>query len=277
MSSKISGLAAASLLFAACGGSGGSAAPPALAYDVPAQATVVYETVDSSVVDIDAMGQILQTQQSSSSTVSATFSRGESGVAVTMSYDDFSARMSQPMGAPMTADESGIDGDLSFSLDRMGNVTIGTTPELKGNAALLFSGLGTAHTFFPGLPGTGVSVGDMWTDTVSYSGAEGLGEVAVTVVSEYTVAGDTVVDGRSMMRIDVVSRGANDAVGSVEGMDVEQNLTGTAQGHILWDMQAGIMYERVLRSEGEGSMSVSMAPMAMSIMSRGKSVVRARN
>ena len=66
------------------------------------------------------------------------------------------------MGPPVTVDESHVDGSLEFSLDRLGNASVSARPTVQAEASQMVSGLGLAHTFFPGLPGRAVAPGDRW-------------------------------------------------------------------------------------------------------------------
>ena len=262
---------------AACGGGVGPPAPAGLGYSVPNPAAVTYMTADTSYIEIDAMGQMMQMSTAQSATVNAVFADVAGAVQVTLTYEDFGARLTQPMGAPMTADESGIKGPLVYSVDRTGNVTVGSVPDVTGNASTLFAPLSTMQAFLPGLPGMGVGVGDMWTDTVSYSGDEGPGTISAITISEYSVVGDVTVDGRSMLRIDITGSSVSETEASVEGMDVFQSMSAMMEGHMLWDMQAGVMHERVLTFEGDGTTEVSAAPMAMSMQMNGTSTTRRIN
>lgn len=265
------------LLFTACGGAG-VPAPAGLAYGLPTTTTATYVTADTVVVDMNAMGQMMQVNQASSATYSASFARASDGVEVTFTVEDFSARLSQPMGGPVTANQDGIDGPLVLTLGRRGNVTISSLPELSGGAAQLFAPLSTAHTFFPGLPGTAVGLGDSWTDTTSWEGEDGPGSVAATVVATYTVAGDTVVDGRTLLKIDLTGTSTSESnVASDQGMDILQSTTAEHEGYVLWDTQSGLLYETYTSTEGSGSVEVSIAPEPFPITVRGHSRSKLRN
>lgn len=117
----------------------------------------------------------------------------------------------------------------------------------------------------------------MWTDTVSYTGDEGQASVSATMISDYTVVGDVMVDGRSLLRIDIVGSATSDTETTAEGMDVFQRMSVAVEGHLLWDMQAGLMFERILTIEGDGTTEVSVAPMAMAMQVTGTSVTRLVN
>jgi hypothetical protein len=263
-------LVSLSLGLAACGG-GGPSAPPGLAYGLPAQTSVTYLTGDTTSVDIDAGGQSLQMSIGLAGSYAASFARAADGVQVTIAVEDFSARMNQPMGGPVTADEGGIDGPLVFTLDRKGNVALVSRPELSGNARQFFGSLSIANSFFPGLPGGAVAEGDSWVDTVSFEGTEGDGEVSSTSILTYTVGGSEMAGGRSVVRINVTGTSQVSTSGAVAGMDFSQDLSGEIEGYVLWDMQAGLMVESYAEGDASGSMDVSAAPFPLALRARQQS------
>jgi hypothetical protein len=270
---RLSALAAASLVLTACGG-GGTPAPAGLAYALPNPTTATYVSGDTVNVDIDAGGQSMQSRIGTSTTFGATFTRAADGIQVSMEVQDFSARVTQPMGGPVTMDGSGIDGPLVFTLDRRGDVTMVAQPTLSGDVREMFAPLSTAHAFFPGLPGTAVDVGDTWTDTVHVQGPEGSGEVNSVSIFTYTVAGDTVLDGRRLTKITYTGTQEASTAGVMAGMDFTQEVTGTVEGHVLWDMAAGLMVERFADADGRGSIEVPAAPFPLGIRARSQSTVR---
>ena len=266
-------LMAASFTLAACGG-GGPPSPAGLGYSLPDPATATYVTGDTVNVDIDAGGQSMQQRVTVSTTYGATFTRAADGIQVALEVQDLKGRVTQPMGGPITLDDSGIDGPLVFTLDRRGVVSLVSAPTLSEQAALYFTPLSTASSFFPRLPGTAVNVGDSWTDTIRVEGSEGVGEVSASSILTYTVEGDTMVDGRSLVKITYTGTQQSSSSGLIQGMDFNQEVSGTTEGHVLWDMGAGLMVERFADSQGRGSMEVSVAPMPLGLRVRSQSIVK---
>jgi hypothetical protein len=241
---------------------------------MPSAATAVYEMGDSMRVELDAGGQLLEMRVDLSATFGATFTRAAEGIEVSMDVSEFGAHLRQPMGGPVRVDGSGIEGPLVFSLDRRGAVTLISEPTLSSEAKQFFPALSTAHTFFPRLPGTPVAAGDTWTDTISYSGAEGEGSVTAVNAMTYTVVGDTMVDGRNLMKVTFVGEQEATGSGVTQGMDFRQELSGSVQGHVLWDMPAGAMVEHFTESDGRGSMEVSAAPFPLGVRSVRTQMIR---
>ena len=60
----------------------------------------------------------------------------------------------------------------------------------------------------------------------------------------------------------------------MQGMEIHQDVSGTVEGHVLWDMGAGLMVERFADSTGRGSMEVSVAPMPLGMRIRAQSTVK---
>ncbi len=272
MRSRLPFLSTLALALGACGG--GPASPPGLAYGVPDPASVTYVSGDTAHMDIDAGGQSMQARVMSAVTLATSFARGEDGVQVSMTVRDLDARMSNPAGPPASADESGIEGPLVFTLDRKGAATLVSQPKLSQSAQQFFQPVLMAQTFFPRLPGRGVSPGESWTDTIRAEGAQGEGSVSSVSVVTYTAAGDTVVDGRSLVRITLDGTTDQTASGFIAGMDFSQSATGSMSGWVLWDMGRGLMVESYTDSEARGSMDVSAAPFPLGIRVRQQSRVK---
>ena len=265
-------LAAASLALSACVG-GGPSGPPGLAYALPNPAAVTYVTGDTTVMDIDAGGQAMQVTVSESTVLDATFERAAEGVQVTLEVKDLNATVANPMGAT-SGDESGITGPLVMSLDRRGVVTVISQPQLTETASQYFQPLSVAHGLFPRLPGRAAGVGESWTDTIRYEGQQGPGKVSAVTVVTYTVEGDSVLDGRSLVKISMKGSSESTAGGVITGMDFTQNVTGTLTGWVLWDQGRRLMMETYGETDGRGTMKVSAAPFPLGVRLRGQSRVK---
>jgi len=240
--------ASLALLLGACGG--GPASPPALAYGLPDPASVTYLSGDTADMDIDANGQSMQARVMSAATLATTFSRADDGIQVSMTVQDLDA------------------------LDRKGAATIVSQPKLNQSAQQFFQPLLMAHTFFPRLPGRGVAPGESWTDTIHAEGPQGEGQMSTDMVVTYKVAGDTMVGGRSVLRLDMDGTVDQTASGLIAGMDFTQSAAGTMTGWVLWDMRGGLMVENYTESDAKGTMDVSAAPFPLGIRVRTQSRVK---
>jgi len=272
MTYRLSASLSLAAVLAACGG--GPPSPPALAYHADASTSVVYDYEDITVVSISFMGQSMEMSQEGVADYAVTFDPEPDGVVVTLTVEDMDASINQPMGAPVRVDEGDVEGALVFAMDRMGNPSIRERPRVADGASQMVSGLDLAHTLFPGLPGRGVAVGDSWVDSVAYEGEEGPGRRSADSVLRYTAVGDTVVGGRSLLLISLEGTSATTADFEAAGMMISQASEVDIEGHVLWDAQAGLMFEHVTRARGRGTVEVPVAPAPMPIEIESERTVR---
>lgn len=272
MSSRPAAAVVTTVFLAACGG-GGPSGPPGLAYGLPNPAAITYVMADTSVMDIDAGGQAMQATVASAVTLGATFAPAAEGVQVTLEVKDLAATVGNPMGS-QSADESGITGPLVVSLDRRGAATVVSQPQLTDVASQFFQPLSVAHGLFPRLPGRAAAVGESWTDTIRYEGSQGPGSVKALSVVTYTVAGDSVVDGRSLVKLALKGTSESSATGVITGMDFSQAVTGSVTGWVLWDQQRRLMVESYADQDGKGTMEVSAAPFPLGLRMKTQSRVK---
>ncbi|MDE0899060.1 MAG: hypothetical protein OSA81_08595 [Longimicrobiales bacterium] len=247
---------------AACGG--GPPGPPTLAYGSQATNKLTYQHGDTTAVSVSIMGQSMEVNQSGVATYAVGFSSVPDGVGVTMSLQDLEASITQPVGAPIQLDESGVQGDLTFVMGRTGNtVSIGERPAVTDEASQMVSGLSLAYMFFPGLPGIGAMMGDSWVDTVSFEGEDGPGMRSETSVLTYVVEGDTVVAGRALLRISFSGTSSSEQDLEMGGMDIHQESEAEVLGYVLWDHNESIMFEHHRVATGSGTLSLPIMPTAI--------------
>ncbi len=267
--------ASALLLFglAACAGPGGVSPSGGLMYRVPDSPSVVYVAESSQDINIDAgaMGNMTMTA-SSTATLAMSFAPGVDGIQVTATFEELSASMTQPMGGSLSASESDIEGDLVFTLDEMGKGTVVTLPTTKGSAEQLVSPASFVHEFFPRLPGGAVNPGDTWTDTIQYEVQTADADISSNSVLTYTLVGDTVVDGPTLLH--VTYSGEADVVGAgvTEGMEAIQAFSGDVTGMFLWDPARGLMVAGESSQDMDGSVEVpasGMPPFPMTVSGSG--------
>jgi hypothetical protein len=262
----------------ACAGGGPAPitpAAPALAYALPSPPLLEYVVADSARAEVQAAGQtfalnVAVTERWRMQLAAAPPDR----VRVTATLTDMAARMTNPMSAPRTADEAAVSGPVVFTLDRRGRASVESLPTVTPEVAQFLSGTGTAHTFFPRLPGRAVAAGDTWTDTVAYATEEGGATIDLTSVTSYTAVGDTVMDGGTYLMVRTEGTTDQSSAGTIAGTDFSQEVSGATDGYFLWDRAAGVMHLLEVRSDLGGSMEVAVAPVALDV--RVRSLVRAR-
>lgn len=269
MSRRFLGCVALVCAVAACVGGA-----PALEYGVPAAEDIRYRYGDTTIVSVSMMGQSLELSQRGVADYAVAFAPSPAGVDVTMTVAELRGTLTQPMGPPVSIDEDDVEGSLVFSLDRHGNSELVEQPRVAVEASQLVSALALAHGFFPGLPGRTVALGDGWADTVRYEGSEGAGSRAATVVLRYSVIGDTTVAGRDLLHIDVRGTSETEAELEISGMAVRQTSEEEIEGYVLWDVEAGLMFERRSTSSGSGSVAVPISPNPIPIRIRSSRTVR---
>jgi hypothetical protein len=253
----------ATVFVAACGG--GPPSPPALAYGEQTVSAAAYAYSDTTSVRVSVMGQTMELSQHGIAEYDVVFDEAPSGVDVLLSVRSLSASLNQPMGPPVRVDESMVVGDLVFTLSRVGDPTVTRRPEVSDEASQMVSGLSLAHSFFPALPGRTAVPGESWVDSLDYSGEDGPGVRSETSVLRYTVVGDTVVGGRSLLHIEVAGTATVSNAMVIAGMDIDQASDLDVSGYVLWDLQAGIPFEHYRESTGTGQVRIPISPFPLPI------------
>jgi hypothetical protein len=224
-------------------------------------------------MDIDAGGQSMQAQGSSDMTLDATFASAADGVEISIEVRDFAASQSNPMTSASSNGE-GIDGLLVMHLDRTGRATAVSEPTVTGDDLQFFQPSSLTYGFFPRLPGRAAAVRDMWTDTVSYEATQADSQITVNSVLDYTLAGDTLVNGARLVRITMEGTIEQVADGQITGMDFSQELSGAVSGWVLWDLQRRLMIESFSEGDLRGSMDVAAAPFPLGVRVRQQNHVQ---
>ncbi|NNK64031.1 MAG: hypothetical protein HKO98_12595 [Gemmatimonadetes bacterium] len=253
----------------ACAGSGsgtaGPSAPPALAYAMPPGGAVTYLQSDTVEMVIDMGGQLANVTVEMGSTLDMTFSGGGDALEVTATFREFELSATNPLAGTQRADESQIDGPLVFTIDRTGAGTLVSAPQLGEIVSTGLSPASMAAGFFPRLPARAVSAGEMWTDTVSIDAVEDYGTTRGRTVYDFHAVGDTVVDGRTYLKVAFTSFDERVAQSQQMGTDIIQDVAGEGVGYYLWDAARNLVVEQSIEGRLEGSMEVSMAPAPLGI------------
>jgi hypothetical protein len=261
-------------LATACAAPGRMSPPAALAYAPPASPVVEYEVGDTARIEIQAAGQSFAVNANVRERWRMEMGPSPAGVRVTASLVDLDGTLTNPLTRPQTADESAVSGPLVFTLDPRGRATVEVVPRVAPAVAQFLSGAGTAHSFFPRLPGRAAGPADVWTDTVSYEVEESGAVTRNRSVTTYTVVGDSLVAGKRYLLVRTAGTTEQSSAGKLAGTDFHQQAAGTTSGHFLWDRGAGLLHSLEYRSELTGSMSVPIAPEPLAV--RVTSTIRQR-
>ena len=266
---------AATAALAACSGYGGPAPARPLAYDVPTPPMATFQMTDTMAVAVSTPMGDMMVNSGTDLTLAMTFERAAEGVRVMGSVEHFMASSQDPMTGTQSVDGDDVSGTLDYMIGRRGDVEIASVPELSGAAQLSpFASL--AYQLLPPLPDAVVEPGGMWVDTVTWTADIDAMETTSTGIMTYTLVGDTLVDGRSLLNFAVSGEVSAEAEGSVAGMAMTQSMAGSTAGFILWDAERGLPAYQEAEREMEGTMSAAgMPPLSMS--ASGTTTVSMRN
>lgn len=89
----------------------------------------------------------------------------------------------------------------------------------------------------------------------------------------YTVAGDTVVDGTTLLKVELYGSDTRTQEGVTSGMAFVQTTDGTVSGHFLWDLQASMLHSQLIYADFTGTMDVDAVPFPLDVAMRGVSHV----
>lgn len=259
---------------AACGGAsaGGSPSPDGmLTMRMPSSATAQVVRHDTALVNVDAgmMGQIEMDVQSEG-TIDLAFAESAGGVQVTATYSAFQGMMTNPMAGNISVDADDIGGQLVFTMDERGRSTVSESFDVQAEAAQMVGSKALAFDLFPRFPQGVPTPGMSWVDTVDVE-EEGDFTATQRMIVTWTMAGDTVVDGRTLVRLDHESQVEMSTIGEQQGMSMSQDMSGTASGWTLWDPNASMTFAAYTETDLGGVVSVDVAgagDMAIQLSSR---------
>ena len=249
-----------SVVLTACAGAGPGA--PSLGYGVPRSSEVIYLVGDTVSIALQGLGQGMEIGARSAATYALRYDRSADGVRVTAAIQSLAASMVVPMAEAITMDESGLEGEFVFELDRMGRATAMSSPQASQLGAQVFAAPVVAHALFPRLPGRAVAIGDSWADTVTYSEDGESGVTQVTSNLTYTVVGDAQTDGRFLSEITFEGTAEVTQELDLEGARINQASEVEVDGRFRWDASAGLLYDSEMTMEGEGSVRIALLPGA---------------
>ena len=235
-----------------------------LAHGVPANPNATYHMADTLVTSMNTPTGSMDVNITTSAALAVAFEADPGGVRVTATVQSLSMTMANPMMGSQTI-EPEATGDYVFVLDPRGTVSMVSTPEISGPAGSSSTVAGMAYEMFPLLPGAAVEPGDSWVDTVTWSQETPEATATTTSVYTYTLVGDTVVDGNTLLKIEMA--GEVETTGTVDmgGMSADQTITGSDTGHALWDMAQGRLHSMTIARNYSGNMSTPMGAMPMEI------------
>lgn len=249
---------------AACSGYGGPAPARPLAYDVPTPPMATFQMTDTMAVSISTPMGDMMVNTGTDLTLAMTFERAAEGVRLMGSVEHFEASSRDPMTGTQSVDGDDVSGTLEYVIGRRGDVEITSLPELPAASAQMSPFASLAYQLLPPLPDAVVEPGGMWMDTVTWTADIESMETTSTGILTYTLVGDTLVEGRTLLNLAVSGEVSADAEGNVGGMAMTQSMAGFTTGFILWDAERGLPAYQESERDMEGSMSAAgMPPFSM--------------
>ena len=253
--------------FADPGFAGPGVPPPAdtLTYGLPSPPAAVYHMTDSLGASMTAPGaENMAVSLNSSTELGLAFRTDPGGVRVTGTVDRFEGAASGMMGTE-TATIDDVSGRFEVVIGRSGVAELVSFPQVTGamSQTSLFPLL--SFLLFPRLPDGEADPGATWVDTATVSGDVGEMTTTSTLVTTYTLVGDTLVDGRALVHIAMAGEVTIDNKIEEVGMSATQEITGSANGFILWDPERGLLAYAEFEQDFDGAMTMSGMGIDMNI------------
>ena len=254
--------------FADPGFAGPGVPPPAdtLTYGLPSPPAAVYHVTDSLGASMTAPGaENMAVSLNSSTELGLAFRTDPGGVRVTGTVDGFTGSATSGMMGTETATLDDVSGRFEVVIGRSGVAELVSFPQVTGamSQTSLFPLL--SFLLFPRLPDGEADPGATWVDTATVSGDVGEMTTTSTLVTTYTLVGDTLVDGRALVHIAMAGEVTIDNKIEEVGMSATQEITGSANGFILWDPERGLLAYAEFEQDFDGAMTMSGMGIDMNI------------
>lgn len=238
-----------------CAGSGVPVTPPLLAYEEPEPNPAAYTFSDTTRFEIRAPGYgVMEVETGRRGTAELQFGDAANGLRVQVRFTTLDGRVRSGDRSTDAVDADDLAGAIGVDLSPAGRVVVVDTPAVTLTLLEVAGVEGLVRPFFVSLPVRAVEPGVRWTDTVvtREEGPETITRVMSVVVS--TLIADTTVEGRRLLRIETRTETASEMTGVSGGVAIEQQLSGTIMGTVLWDTASRLL---VARTEA-GSLSGSL-------------------
>lgn len=242
---------------AACAGTGGRSPADTFAYVVPSPANAVYHIADTIILDLSSPLGSLEAVSASTFTMGLAFAMDPGGARVTGTVESLEATMNSPMGPAESAGLDDVSGTLGFLVGPYSVVEVTSFPEI-GAPSPMVSFPALPHQLFPSVVPGVVLPGATWTDTATTS-YEGEVDATFSTIADYTLVGDTVVDGRSLLHIAVAAQVAIELEADEEILS-NQSLEGSLNGFVLWDPERRLMAYGRFDRDMAGNMTIPGMP-----------------
>lgn len=253
-------------LLAGCAVFGGMPVPDGLAYGPPDPNPATYTFSDTAEFTVQTAMGPMTVVTSQSGTAELDFLRWDAGYQVQVRFPDFAGSFNNPAQGETRVDEAHIGGPFTVRVEHGGLVEVTDTPSLSDALLDIAGPESLMRPLFVHLPGRAAGPGARWVDTVSTAEeAAGTRSVVRSIVTS-TLEGDTLMAGRRLLRIATTAESTVEVTGVSGGVEIEQRLSGTTAGTVLWDDRARLLVERWETGELTGTLvmvGVPVEPMAV--------------
>lgn len=274
-------LSTASFALAAVSGVTAQAGVADLRYAAPLPGSVVFTAVDT----LDATITGLPTGESKLTTITQwvsdmQFASGDSGIAVTAALKSFSGTMRSAVGdlqmnSPAVDPirfQIGVTGAAPGALAGPDATALSAAPEETLAKSRVLAGLYA-------LPGRTIPRGESWSDSARTSQNVGGMQVDNATITHGTYLADSVVDGRTLNVLRVISESTTTTTGTHQGMEVTQKTIGKVEEFVLWDSTRHIPVSRNVVSHIESETALKQMNVTMKTVGTSRTYItgEARN
>lgn len=270
-------LAIMALAVAGCGGQSQAPSPEGLAYDRPDPNPATYTFTDTTELSLETAVGPMEVLTALDGTAELEFRARDHEFQVLVRFPELRGVFRNQAQDPAVVDESAVDGPFTVRVGPTGFVAVTDTPRLDGVLPDIAGPERLARSLFAHLPGGPVGAEARWVDTVTMGeAARGTRSVTRTVIVS-TLAGDTVVAGRRLLRIRTEAASEVDVGGVSGGVQVQQTLAGTLTGTVLWDRNARVLFGKTESGSFSGTLALPDAagpPMPVEVRVRRSLTLR---
>lgn len=269
--------AAAILVLTGCIGAPGTPSPDGLAYGRPDPNPATYTFADTTELSIETPVGPMEVLTALAGTAELEFRGRDHEFQAYVRFPELRGVFRNPTQDPAVVDASDIGGPFTVRVGPRGLAEVTDTPSLAGALADITGPETLVRSLFVLLPGRSVAPGDTWVDTVRVVEETADARSVTTSIITSRLVGDTLVDDRRLLQIRTASELGMELTGTAGGVALEQVLSGTGAGRVLWDEAAHLVFERTETASLTGTMAlpeVGGPPMAVRVSANQSVILR---
>ena len=203
------------LVLSGCAGAGDPAQPPALAYGEPDPNPATYTFSDTASFEIQAPGYgVMEVETAHTGTAELRFQEGAGGYDVQVRFPELDGSFRSAGQGEERITASDVGGPIGVDLSFRGVVAVVDTPAVTAAFEEVVGVEALVRPLFVRLPGYAVRAGARWVDTVVTREESGGTASTGTSVIVSTLLGDTLVNGRRLLRIGTHTETSLEVVGT---------------------------------------------------------------